>query len=44
MALGTNHATTTTNAVFIPEIWADEVIASFKENLVLAERVTQFNH
>lgn len=44
MALGTDHATTTTNAVFIPEIWADEVIASFKENLVLAERVTQFNH
>lgn len=44
MALGTTHATTTTNAAFIPEIWADEVIASFKENLVLAPRVTQFNH
>jgi len=44
MALGTNHVTTTTNASFIPEIWADEVIASFKENLVLAPRVTQFNH
>jgi hypothetical protein len=44
MALGTDHATTTTNATFIPEIWADEVIASFKENLVIAERVTQFNH
>ncbi len=44
MALGTDHVTTTTNATFIPEIWADEVIASFKENLVLASRVTEFNH
>ena len=44
MALGSNHATTTTNATFIPEIWADEVIASFKTNLVIAERVTQFDH
>lgn len=33
-----------TNDAFIPEIWSDEVIASFKENLVLANRVTQFNH
>ena len=44
MALGSAHVTTTTNATFIPEIWADEVIASFKENLVLAARVTEFNH
>lgn len=47
MALGTTHVTTTTlgtNDAFIPEIWSDEVIASYKENLVLANRVTRFNH
>ncbi len=44
MALGTTHVTTTTGANFIPEVWSDEVIASFKENLVLANRVTEFNH
>lgn len=44
MALGTAHVTTTSAANFIPEVWSDEVIASFKENLVLANRVTEFNH
>ena len=44
MALETNHATLARQANFIPEMWADEVIASFKTNLVLAPRVTQFNH
>ncbi|NNE35467.1 MAG: hypothetical protein HKN13_09530 [Rhodothermales bacterium] len=44
MALGTTHTTVESAAVFIPEVWSDEVIASFKENLVLANRVTEFNH
>ena len=44
MALGTAHSTTTTQAVFIPEIWSDEVIAAYKSNLVLANLVTKLNH
>lgn len=39
MALGTNHMTTTTQAVFIPELWSDEVKAAYKANLVLANLV-----
>jgi len=44
MALGTNHSTTTTQAVFIPEIWSDDVIAAYKSNLVIANLVTKLNH
>lgn len=44
MALGTNHQTTTTAAKFIPELWSNEVIASYKKNLVLANLVTRMNH
>ena len=44
MALGTNHQTTTTGAVFIPELWSNEVIASYKKNLVLANLVTRMSH
>ena len=44
MALGTNHVTTTTAAVFIPELWSDEVIAAYKSNLVVANLVTKINH
>ena len=36
--------TVTTAAVFIPELWSDEVIAAYKANLVLAALVTNFNH
>lgn len=36
MALGSDHVTNTTGAVFIPEIWSDEVIAAYKKNLVAA--------
>ncbi len=35
MALGTNHVTNTTAATFIPEIWSDEIIASFEKSLVV---------
>lgn len=44
MALGTNHVTTTTQAVFIPELWSDDLIAAYKKNLVLANLVTKINH
>jgi N4-gp56 family major capsid protein len=35
MALGTNHVTNTTAATFIPEIWSDEIIASYEKSLVV---------
>lgn len=44
MALGTNHQTTTTTANFIPEIWSEEVVAAFKQNLVMANQVYRINH
>ena len=36
MALGTNNVTNTTAAKFIPEIWSDEIVAAYKQNLVAA--------
>lgn len=44
MALGTNHVTNTTAATFIPEIWSDEIIAAYKNNLVLANAVNKMSH
>jgi len=44
MALGTNNTTKSIAAVFIPEIWSDEVIAGYKKNLVLANLVTNMKH
>ncbi len=44
MALGTNHMTTTTQDVFIPELWSDEVLGAYKKNLVLANLVSRMNH
>lgn len=43
MALGSNHATTTTAANFIPEQWSDEVIAAYKQKLVLGNLVTRMS-
>jgi len=43
MALGTAHVTTTTAATFIPEIWSDEIVATYKKNLVLANLVKKMN-
>ena len=43
MALGTNHVTTTTAATFIPEVWSDEIVASYKKNLVLANLIKKMN-
>jgi len=44
MALGTGHKTGTTQAVFTPEIWSDDVIAAYKKNLVLSNLVTKLSH
>lgn len=44
MALGSDHSTVTTSANFIPELWSDEVIGSYKQNLVLANLVTKMSH
>ena len=41
MALGTNHVTNTTAATFIPELWSDEIVAAYKQNLVLANLVSK---
>lgn len=41
MALGSDHVTNTTAATFIPELWSDEIIAAYKQNLVLANVVTR---
>jgi len=43
MPLGTAHVTTTTAATFIPEIWSDEIVATYKKNLVLANLVKKMN-
>lgn len=43
MALGTNHVTNTTAATFIPELWSDEIVASYKKNLVLANLVNKMS-
>ena len=43
MALGTNHVTNTTGAKFIPELWSDEIVAAYKNNLVLANLVNKMS-
>ena len=47
MALGTNHlSNTATTSVgdFIPEIWSDDVVASYKAMIVMANLVRKINH
>lgn len=44
MGLGVNNTTKTNAAVFIPALWSDEVIASFKSNLVATDLVTVMDH
>jgi N4-gp56 family major capsid protein len=36
MPLGTNHVTAARADKFIPEIWSDEIVAAYKQNLVAA--------
>lgn len=43
MALGSNHQTVTTAVKFIPQIWSDEVVATYKRNLVLANLIKKIN-
>lgn len=43
MALGTNHQTRTTADKFIPEIWSDEVVATYKSNLIAANLIKKLN-
>src|SRR5512139_390221 len=43
MALGSNHVTTTTAATFIPEIWSDEIVATYKKSLVAANLIKRMN-
>jgi N4-gp56 family major capsid protein len=40
----TGAQTITTNAVFIPELWSDDVIAAYKKNLIFSNLVTKINH
>lgn len=43
MPLGTGHVTNTTAATFIPEIWSDEIVAAYKNSLVMANLVKKMN-
>ena len=43
MALGTNQVTVTTAATFIPEVWSDEIIATYKKNLVAANLIKKMS-
>jgi N4-gp56 family major capsid protein len=38
-----NNTTVTTAANFIPKLWSDEIIASYKKNLVLANLIMKMN-
>ena len=40
---GANAVTTTSAANFIPEVWSDEIVASYKKNLVMANLVKKMN-
>lgn len=44
MALTSNQLGVTEAGNFIPKLWSDEVIATYKKNLVVANLVTKINH
>lgn len=44
MALGSGHQTIATAANFIPEMWEDDVIATYKLKTVMANLVKKMNH
>jgi len=44
MALGSGHQTKTTAANFIPELWEDDVIATYKSKTVMGNLVKKMNH
>jgi N4-gp56 family major capsid protein len=43
MPIGAGHQTVTTSATFIPEVWADEVVATYKANLVAKPLIKMMN-
>src|SRR3990167_422338 len=43
MPLGTNQMTVTTEAVFIPEVWANEVLRATERALVMAPLVKRYD-
>ena len=43
MSLGSNQTTVTTADKFIPEVWSDEVLARYKQSLVMGNLVTKVN-
>lgn len=43
MPLGAGHVTLATADKFIPEVWSDEVIAAYKQKLVMANLVKKMN-
>ncbi len=43
MALGADHITTTTGAVFIPEVWSAEVLRATEAALVMAPMVKRYD-
>ena len=43
MPLGSGHQTITTANRFIPEIWSDEVVATYKKQLVAANLIKKMN-
>lgn len=44
MGLGTNHVILSAVPNFVPQLWSDEVVASYKSNLVMANLVRKLNH
>jgi N4-gp56 family major capsid protein len=44
MALGSNHTDVSAAADFLPEVWSDDIITSYKSNLVMANLVTKIDH
>lgn len=44
MPLGTNNVTLATVGAFVPTLWSDEVVASYKSNIVTAQLVRRLNH
>lgn len=44
MGLGTDHIILSEVPNFVPQLWSDEVIASYKANLVMANLVRKLNH
>ena len=46
MPLGTGHLSNGAGSIaeFIPELWSDDIIAAYKQNLVLANLVSKINH